>query len=614
MFHTYLWQYRGLSPQDAYGRFASVLSGQSEMYKAAFGRELDRKIRQVGNILIGQLQGEAGTVGWEPWIDNGGTGLAWSGVCENYLGRRLEKDETGNIINILNKHPEKVLEWNGMFSVIAWSEAERKVTLATAATECPTLWHTEGPCGWALGPRAVPILEMAGRAPELDAGAFGLYLLYGYFIGGCAPLQHVHRVRDRMRISLEPDKKPMFSTYASLQDYMGDRKGLEWKESVSAAADRIISRVSNEINHSSAPVVLLTGGHDSRALAAAASKAGLDFITATSGPTDSEDVLVASKVAGVLNVEHRLDGESAGAGLLKNSLERLKLWVRMTEGIIPLNFCLHLKGFLSSEFPFPAKREQFVHGLEPGIGRGSYYPDVDAVRLKTMTLGEAHGFMTQKNPLLELNPRADSMLHETFARLDSALEELRGDVYHWFELFLWRERGLMWGMDLQSAYGLVRWAWTPLFDRELMRLSWELSVEQKKSGHFLEDVYAYLVPALEHIYCIKYTGMKRKSLAGRIRRRLLFELGRYLNKCGVTLKPADGNKRDAGLSGFWEDTLLNVATRSRPDFIEEKNLRRIIQRSPGSDVLWRLLTINFLAEHIETAKKNAVSQYSESCV
>ncbi|MDA8326112.1 MAG: hypothetical protein M0033_07825 [Nitrospiraceae bacterium] len=478
------------------------------------------------------------------------------------------------------------------------------MTLTTAATECPTLWYTEGPHGWASGPRAVPLLEMTGRPPALAAGAVSLYLLYGYFTGGYCPFEHVHRVRDRVQIVLEPDEKPLFSTYASLRDYMGNRKGLEWRESVSAAADRIIGRVGNEIIHSRNPVVLLTGGHDSRTLAAAAKKAGVDFITATGGPPDSEDVLVASKVAGILNVEHRLDGEVAGIGLLEKSLERLKLWVRMTEGIIPLNFCLHLKGFLSSELPFPATREQFVHGLEPGIGRGSFYPDVDTGRLKTMTLDEAHGFMAQKNPYLKSSAQADSMLQETFSRLDGALDEVRGNIYHWFELFLWRERGLIWGMDLQSAYGLVRWAWTPLFDRELMRLSWELTVEQKKSGHYLEDVYAYMVPALEHIYCIKYKGMKRKSLAGRVRRRVLFELGRYLNKCGVSLKPAGGSKEAAILSRFWEDTLLNAGKRFWEDFIEEKNLRRIIQRSPGSDVLWRLLSINFLAEQFET-KKNA---------
>ena len=596
MFYTYLWQSSGLSIQEAYERFESVLSDQCGLYKMAFGQELQLKIKRVGDIFIGQLQGETGIAGWDPWIDNDKTGLVWNGVCEDYLGKRPDIMETSNIIDVLDKNPEKLLEWNGMFSVTAWDAVKKKVTLTTAATECPTLWYVEGPFGWVSGPRAVPALEIAGCRMEPSIDAIRLYLSYGYFMGGHCPFQNVYRLRDRQQVFLSSGAKPRITTYAPLASYMKtDGNQRDWKENVSFAAERIAGSVRKEIMHSQGPVVLLTGGHDSRCLAAAAKKSGLFFKTATGGPLDSEDVIVASKVAAALNVQHRLDGEVADIGLLRDSLERLKLWVRMTEGIVPLSFCLHMKGFLSSQIPFPALREQFVHGLEPGIGRGSFYPDVEAAQLKSMRLDEAHGFMTYRNPLLKWSERAESMLRESFGRLDDILVELDGKVYHWFELFLWLERGLIWGMDLQSAYGLARWAWTPLFDRELMRLSWDLTVEQKKSGHFLEDVYTYLVPALERIYCIKYTGMKKRSLASRIKNRAFFELGRYLYGAGIKSRLTDKHKENAAWSKFWETALLGNGSDFWKEFIDEKNIRKIINLS-GQDLLWRLLTVNFLAE------------------
>lgn len=564
----------------------------------AFGHELQLKIKQIGNIFIGHLRYDTGIDGWEPWIDNGQRGLAWGGVCEEYLGKNTDGRETDGIIDILEKNPSRLLEWSGMFSAITWNAEKKQATLTTAATECPTLWYTEGPFGWVSGPRAAPILEIAGRRHSPSMDALRLFLLYGYFIGGHCPFDYVYRLRDRQQVILSRDAKPLITTYASMSEYLGtDRKIFNWKESVSAAAERITRRVGREIMHSRSPVVLLTGGHDSRSLAAAAIKSGLSFITATGGAPDSEDVLVAARVAEALHVEHRLDGGIAGISLLETSIERLKLWAGMTEGLVPLDFSLHLKGFLAANVPFPASREQFVHGLEPGIGRGSFYPDVETGRLKAMGLEEAHGYMALRNPVLQWSEGADAMLRESFGRLDGIFAELRGNAYHWFELFLWLERGLMWGMDLQSAYGLVRWAWTPLFDRELMRTSWDLTVEQKKSGHFLEDVYSYLVPALEHIYCIKYTGMKRRSFASRVKSRALFEMKRYLGRFGSSSIPG-GRKRPGNanpLSKFWEAALLNRGTYFWKEFIDKKNLERSICRSENG-LLWKLLTLNFLAE------------------
>ncbi len=595
MFFTYIWQSSVLTHKEAHDRFSSVLLKQCKLYEAAFGREPGLKIKQIENILIGQIQYVPGVLGWEPWLDRGDAGLVWGGVCENYLGKKLDTKEIFDIIKLLENSPKELLSWNGMFSIVSWNG--KKVLLTTAATECPTLWYTEGPNGWASGPRSAPLLEMVDRQKAPNLGALGLYLKYGYFIGGHSPFDHVRRVRDRQQIVIEQDSKPLFATYASLGEYLGSgNRSVGWKESVSLAADRIIQRVNNQLKHSLNPVVLLTGGHDSRAIAAAAKKTGYPFITATSGPEDSQDVIIAAKVAKVLNVDHRLDGDPVGPDILCSSLKRLRLWVQITEGLLPLNYCLQLKDFLGSNLPFPSTREQFEHGLEPGIGRGSYYPDVELEKLKAMSLEEAHGQWTINNSYLRSNTEADSLVQDIFLHLDNDLNEVHGNTYHWFELLLWRERGLMWGMDLQSVYSPIRWPWIPLFDRELMKLSWHLTVEQKKSGHYLNDVYALIIPALGDVECPQYAGMKKARLAGRIKRRLATEIGHYSKKIGVPFLQRYQSENDRKLPDFWEAVIFSQREHTWKEFIEKKDLLKLVRLAPGNDLLWRLSTVDLMSE------------------
>ncbi|MDA8388810.1 MAG: asparagine synthase-related protein [Nitrospiraceae bacterium] len=599
MFFNYIWQSSGFTRRDAHDRFSSVLQKQRELYGSAFGLEPAVKTKQIGNILLGQLRYEAGVVGWEPWIDAGDAGIAWGGICEDYLGGKLDAARIDEIRQLLANDPGKLLAWDGMFSVALWDEKEGKVFLATAATECPTLWHTEGPCGWASGPRASPLLELVGRKAEPDMDAMRLYLLFGYFIGGHSPFRHVSRVRDRQLITIGQDAAPVFNTYASLREYLGcGLKNADWRQTVGFAANRLIERVNTQIKHSLEPVVLLTGGRDSRSIAAAAKKTGHDFTAATGGPADSQDVVIAARVAKLLDIKHRLTGDAAPPELLRRSIERIRTWTQMTEGIIPIDYSLHMKDFFEAKLPFPAERAQYLHGLEPGIGRGSFYPhypDVDVADISAMTLSDVHSFVTNtnKNHYLKSSKAADDLLEDIYLRLDSDIQETGGNTHHWFELLLWRERGLIWGMDLESIKNPVRWAWMPLFDRELMALSWNLTIDQKIEARLLLDASAAMVADLADMPCTQYTGGRRTGLAGRIKNRIRSGMRHYSRRIGGT---SCRNEGAPDQPGFWEAGLLNNGGHIWDEFIDGKDLQKIIRISPHNALLWRLTTVNFLAE------------------
>ncbi len=599
MFFNYIWQSSGLSHKEAYDRFSSVLSAQCDLYEKTFGQKPILKVKQLQDVLIGQVRYDTGIIGWEPWVEKGGSGIVWNGVCEDWLGKKLDTEEITYIIKILRSNPKEMAAWNGMFSVSAWNENENKIYLATAATSCPTLWHTEGPYGWASGSRTAPLLEMVGRKAAPDSAALGLYLSYGYFIGGHSPFEHVYRIRDRQLITIEPKGKRLFSTYLSLGDYMEPGNvNSNWKKTVSLGAERLLQRVNIQLRHSPNPVVLLTGGRDSRSIAAAAKKSGCNFITATSGAAGSEDVIIAARVAKLLDVKHRLDGEGAPPQLLCNSIGQLKVWTLMSEGLLPLKYCLHLKDFLASNLSFSAERFQVLHGLEPGIGRGSFYPNypnVQVAKLASMSLGEAHSILIKsgKNRFLKPNGKADDLLRDICLRLDAALHETGGKMHHWFELLLWRERGLVWGMDLQSVYSPTRWAWMPLFDRELMKLSWNLTMQQKIEAQLLLDISATIESALAGIQCTQYGGVKRKRLVGRIRQRMVNEWSYLTGKRGVSSSHQDG---DQPWRDFWSILLFSQKKHLWREFIDDKDLTKIVGLYPQNDALWRLSTIDLMAE------------------
>lgn len=584
MFMTYLWQSSGISNESANCKFSSVLKSQCALYKEGFGAEPALRTRQIGSVLIGQIYYDPGIAGWQPWADHGETGIVWNGVCEDFLGREMDAGTAGGIIRTLNDDPARMGAWNGMFSFIAWQGD--KVFFVSAAAMCPTLWHTEGPYGWALGPRAMPVLEMAGNKPEPDMGALGLYLSYGFFVGGHSAFRHVSRIRDRQQIIVEQTARPEFRTYISVPAYLeaGQRRH-DWNESVSIVADRLLQRTTAQIRHSLNPVVLLTAGRDSRSIAAAAKRTGYHFFTQTSGPVDSEDVVIAARASRAMGIEHRHAGDYLSADGLYDCMEQVKLWLQMSEGIVPINYCLHLKDFFSGNFTFPAVKSQYFHGVETGIARGAAYSDAGTGNIQSMGLKDVHRFFTYKNHYLKSNPRADELLEDAFSDLDNILSETGGRIDHWFGLYSWRQRGLVLGADVQSVYSPLRWAWLPLFDREITKLAWNFTFEEKISNlYFFLDVLKRLEPALADVP-FSLHGSVKTTFAGRAKRRIAAGLGYYLNKGG-----ASRGQR------FWERVFFGKREHLWTEFIEKKDLLKIIRFAPGDNLLWNLATADFLAE------------------
>src|SRR5207253_3047151 len=162
---------------------------------------------------------DLGVSGWQPCARDGQTGLLWSGICEDFLGASPEGLAVRELVARVERSPKTVAERDGRFALCAWNGPEKRVTVIPGAMEGPTLWHTEGPRGWALGSRALPLLELTGRPAELDVEAAGGYAAFEY-LAGEGLLSGVRRLRPRQQVRLEGDRPPAFSIYHSLHDLL----------------------------------------------------------------------------------------------------------------------------------------------------------------------------------------------------------------------------------------------------------------------------------------------------------------------------------------------------------------------------------------------------------
>src|SRR5690606_29058235 len=215
---TYLWQAKAPSGAGSAQVFSDVLAKERDLYAEAWGRIPEVSVWSHENLFIGQLRYDPGIEGFEPWVDHGAQGLAWGGICESFLGERFSPEKVAEIVEACNDHPQDLVAWDGRFSLSCWDRAAGRVTLATGATESPTLWYTEGPDGWAISSRATPILELVGRPKAPDMAGIDLFLLCGYLVGEGSLFEGVERVPGRRVLTFEGHGPPRSTVYASPLD------------------------------------------------------------------------------------------------------------------------------------------------------------------------------------------------------------------------------------------------------------------------------------------------------------------------------------------------------------------------------------------------------------
>jgi hypothetical protein len=579
MSQIYIWQFVNKSPEAACEQFAGTLEKYTDFYNEHLSTNCNFRYTQIGNILVGQISCDLGITNWEPWLQKDSYGIAWSGICEDYLGvsdyRSLLYDLQRDVIET----PIRLTDLTGSFSVCAWESAKGQVAVATGATQHQTLWKTSGPYGWALGSRQRLALELAGRKLEIDEEGVGIFLGYKYLLGKGALFKYVKRVSTRKHILLRQHELPQETTYQKLSDYLGQPSVSDFNEAIELCANRIQKRVTRQLRFSQNPQIYLSGGRDSRCVSAALSQAGFIGEAVSFGTSSSADVKIANKVVNTLGFRQTISNVDQLA-LLAVSRHRAQLWTKISEGIETIRHGLYYDKFFSNNLPFPTSLTQTFIGLHGGLQKpfiSNYHPSN-----LNMNIGSHLKF---KSAILE-------QFRHMQQEVVSALNELCAPSSRWSELYIWQVDTLQWGQDNMLVKDLFNWWWTPLFDKKLIQIGWHLPEKYQGSMRFVEAITIQLSDQLKGI-AYDHPNTSRvgrnffnKSISrGSRKLQSVFEM--ILNRSLA---------RTPMRQAFWEDILFKQPDTTWKEWIDESFILKLIQQKRNEEILWNTANVQLFKE------------------
>ena len=181
-----------------------------------------------------------------------------------------------------------------------WAEASA-VRARTGLARVDPVYLAEVPGAVVICDRASWAAAVTGRLGEHDPVMIAAFLSLGYPVGAATPFRRVRALGPARELTAADGRLAV----TQVRD-AGRADGSAGGRRPSAAADLVAAALVDAVRPLSAvPVELsLTGGKDSRLIAAALTAAGVPFRARTHGAADHPDVVVAAMIAGQLGVEH----------------------------------------------------------------------------------------------------------------------------------------------------------------------------------------------------------------------------------------------------------------------------------------------------------------------
>jgi hypothetical protein len=576
----YVWRPSTPDLTEAQKRFEHQLERQTAFYDKYLSTRCSFRSLLVGRTFIAQISSDLGIEGWQPWWEHDGLGVAWGGVCEDYLGPPAGRPRFRELVAAVIDWPGRLVDLGGSFSVCAWDSARGIVGVATAATQHQTLWMVQGPEGTAIGSRGRPLLDLVGRSVELDEEGASVFLAYNYLHDDAALFKGVTRITARRHLQFGEDSSPRIRVYECLAGYLGEPAARDFDEAVDASAEALIGRVARELVVSTDPILYLSGGRDSRCIAAALRQADFGGPALTGGPRRSPDVRVATRVAKRLAFHHIVDERPANdadhAERIATARERARLRVALGEGAESIAFGVLDRAFFTSDARFPARSTPGFVGLHAGLQkpRNDSYAPAKLNRFVGPHLKHGQAVMH----------RFEALRTELALKLDA----LQAPASRWPDLYYWQYRALRWGQDQMLAKDLFAWWWTPLFDRTIIRSGWHLP-SSHASRRFVESLADRVAPELVGL---PYAGDTNRS------RRFPIKLQRGIWRRASSLARLvrSSSSRPARNERFWQSLLFDGSDPSWKELIDESYVREAIRRPRVPRIVWSVATVQLFIE------------------
>ena len=366
----------------------------------------------------------------------------------------------------------------------------------TGVTRVDPVYLAEVPGAVLVSDRASWAAAVAGRLAEPDSVMAAAFLSLGYPVGAATPFRGVRALGARRRLMITAGR-PI--AVAAQPDGTGaDGTGADGTGadgSYGAVAAALVDAV-RPLGERGVPVELsLTGGKDSRLIAAALTAAQVPFRARTHGFASHPDVIVAAMIASKLGIEHVVTEPRPAAPERApdeaDVLARLRSAVLVSDGM--------LSAFENVGRPDPRRTVSPVqtggHGGE--LLRGGYAPAAWSARRPARAWSEARGgelfrrMITRRLGLLR--PAAAGAYLASLAPFAASLP--RGPLRTLDDFYLLNRAG-RWSAAARQAYLLREPLVQPFFGDQVVRAARAVPLPDRITDRLHRGVLAALCPEL----------------------------------------------------------------------------------------------------------------------
>jgi hypothetical protein len=467
---------------------------------------------------------------WPTWCEHDGAAVATAYAplgWRRVIGEARLDEAPVLLARHLAAHPEEVGRLNPPFVVCMLDEAGATLTLITDGLGFGRLYAMRLESGWAWSNRLAALPIFAGVAPRIDERAWQYLAGCGWFMEDATPIAGVRAVGPATVIRCRTGGAPRIEDHsrAVLGGWVAPRSA-DRDAAALAAADLVELAESTATLWKAPPVVHLSGGRDSRVVAAAAVAAGVDATFRTVA-TLSEEGRIAKQLVSLAprSLRHELVEErdvTTSGGLI----DRAMALHRAYDGLYApagLKQSMH-KGLRS-------RAAVVLNGAGGEIVRGNFYRAATYPRLES---GGTEAQVAELDRLYRLHGGVREHVHEAVRSVIGETVEagrslgLEGvSLLDWFYL---RERLRRWS-NASATLGNFPPLATPTF----IRAGFDLAPEARIRNEVQLEVIGALCPAWQTIDFYK----AQPGATSRITRPRLWESSDAAAVDEILASPAD---------------------------------------------------------------------------
>ncbi|GAB97047.1 hypothetical protein BJY21_000488 [Kineosphaera limosa] len=394
----------------------------------------------------------------------------------------------------LHHHPAAIEELCPPFVCGRLDSASGRLTLHTDALGVGRLFEVRTPGGWVWSNRPEAALAFAGLPARADEFGWQHIAVADELFGHVTAYEGVRTVDAATTIDWDSRSGRLaVSAIDTVLSWAAADPRAESGDLVEAAADQLttIARSVTRL-YADRPVVDLTGGRDSRLVAAAFLAAGADLTLHTHDALPG-DLVTARELVALLPdpPEHRIEHVASGGIGAPPSWEAManaRAWHAFAEGLRPFSY-LHYRAPESLD----AARPLAIGGAGGEVAHGFFYTarraEWEALGRHAMLAAFAESIVSRFAPAPGADPGARTALR---AHIEGTLRDIADRGYpdaSVLDVFYLRERIRRWGSTGERP-GVV----SPLFATSFLRACLSLTPTQRSANELHRALTRRLAP------------------------------------------------------------------------------------------------------------------------